>query len=225
MTSARKDMAVTATARSNVYGLLAGVFRAEPSSELLAQLRTPEFSGALEALGISLGGSFFVTSNDNLVEDLAVEFTRLFIGPGPHLSPNESVHIETESKQEPGFWGPETVKVKKFMEAAGLAIDDSFTGMPDHISAEFEFMQQLALKEAEAWAEPNQEFATNILKIEKRFLDEHLSQWIPRFCDKVIEMAEEPFYREFAEVTKGFIDFDGDSLQASIDGANVGDDD
>jgi TorA maturation chaperone TorD len=88
--------------------------------------------------------------------------------------------------------------------------------MPDHLSAELEFMQRLATKEAEAWAEPNEEFATNILKIEERFYDEHLSLWVSRFCDKVIEMSEHPFYEGFAEMMKGFLEYEGRRLHAFI---------
>jgi len=214
MTTARKDMAETASSRSNVYGLLAAVFRAEPSAAFLAQVKTPEFANVLESLDLSLGDDFQDTPCDQLAEGLAIEYTRLFIGPGPHISPHESTNIEFDNPMDADLWGPQTVKVKKFIEAAGLEYDDSFPGMPDHVSAELEFMQRLARKESEAWEEPNEEFATNIQKIEERFLDEHLSRWISRFCDKVIEASERPFYREFAEVTKGFLEYEGKSLQA-----------
>ncbi len=214
MANARKDMAETASSRSHVYGLLAAIFRAEPSAAFLAQMKSSEFSNVLKSLDISLGDDFQDTPCDQLAEGLAVEFTRLFIGPGPHISPHESMNIEFENPMEATLWGPQTVKVKKFIEAAGLEYGDSFDGMPDHVSAELEFMQRLATKEAEAWEEPNEEFATNILKIEERFLDEHLSRWISRFCDKVIATSEGPFYREFAEVTKGFLEYEGESLQA-----------
>jgi TorA maturation chaperone TorD len=214
MTTARKDMAETAASRSNVYGLLAAVFRAEPSAAFLAQVKSPEFANALESLDLSLGDDFQDTPCDQLAEGLAVEYTRLFIGPGPRISPHESMNMEYENPMEATLWGPQTVKVKKFIEAAGLEYDDSFAGMPDHVSAELEFMQRLAKKEAGAWAEPNEEFATNILKIEERFLDEHLSRWISRFCEKVIEHSEHPFYQGFAGVTKGFLEYEGENLRA-----------
>jgi TorA maturation chaperone TorD len=130
--------------------------------------------------------------------------------------------MEFENPMEGTLWGPQTVKVKKFIEAAGLRYDDSFDGMPDHLSAELEFMQRLASKEAEAWEEPNEDFATNILKIEGRFLDEHLSRWVDRFCDTVIRTSESLFYREFAEVTKGFIEYECQSLQAFNGGSGNG---
>jgi TorA maturation chaperone TorD len=222
MTTARKDMAETAVSRSNVYGLLAAVFRAEPSAAFLAQLKARGFASALDSLGLSLGNDLNDSSCEKLAEDLAVEYARLFIGPGPHISPHESVNIEFPNPMEATLWGPQTVKVKKFIEAAGLEYDDSFTGMPDHLSAELEFMQRLATKEAEAWAEPNEEFATNILKIEQRFLDEHLSRWVPRFSDKVIEMSVHTFYPRFAEMMKGFLEFEARNVQSFIAQAEKG---
>jgi TorA maturation chaperone TorD len=210
------EMAETAAARANIYGLLTAVFRAEPSSSFLTRLKDPEMLGVFEALGISLGEDFHDSPNEQLREDLAVEFTRLFLGPGGHISPHESLHTDKASAGNADLWGSETVEVKRFMEAAGLTVDDSFTGMPDHICAELEFMQRLATKEAEAWAEPNEEFATNILKIEQRFLDEHLSRWASRFSEKVIEMSEHPFYLRFAEMMKGFLEFETRNVQAFI---------
>lgn len=216
MTTARTDMNETATSRSNVYGFLAAAFRAEPSAAFVAQLKSSEFTNVLESLDVSLGKDFHDTPCERLVEDLAFEYTRLFIGPGPHVSPHESMNVEFDDPREATLWGPQTVKVKKFIEAAGLECDESFAGMPDHLSAELEFMQRLATKEAEAWAEPNEEFAANILKIEARFFDEHLSQWCSRFCDKVIEMSEHPFYEGFAEMMKGFLEYESGRLHAFV---------
>ncbi|MDJ0951634.1 MAG: molecular chaperone TorD family protein [Alphaproteobacteria bacterium] len=222
MTTARNDMAEMAAARSNVYGLLATVFRAEPSAALLAGLKAPEFADVLGSLDLSLGEDFRDAPCEKLVDDLAIEFTRLFIGPGPHISPHESANIEHGNAMEATLWGPETVTVKTFIEGTGLEYDDSFTDMPDHISAELEFMQRLAAKEAETWAEPNEQLATNIQAIERRFLDEHLARWVFPFCEKVIERSELPFYRKFAEVTKGFLRYEGETLQARIAEAGNG---
>ncbi len=122
------------------------------------------------------------------------------------------MHVEERFGEQKSLWGTQTVEVKKFMAAAGLKTDDSFSGMPDHFSAEFEFMQRLLLKEAEAWANEDRELGANIVAIEKRFYEEHLSQWVANFCDKVIDATRHPFYRQFSEVTKGFLDYEGSSL-------------
>jgi TorA maturation chaperone TorD len=219
MAPARNDMAETAASRSNVYGFLAAAFRAEPSAAFLAQLKSPGFAAVLQSLDLSLGDEFHDTPAEKLIEDLTIEYTRLFIGPGPHISPHESMNIEFSNPKDAALWGPQTVKVKKFIEAAGLEYEASFPGMPDHLSAELEFMQRLATKEAEAWADQDEEVAANILGIEERFFDEHLSQWVSRFCDKVIEMSEHPFYLGFAEMLKAFLEFESGRFRDSTTGA------
>ena len=217
MVNPSNDMAQMATARANMYGLLADVYREEPSEAFLSNLRDPEFSGTLKALDIPLDDMLDNSPSQQLAEDLAVEYTRIFIGPGPRISPHESLHVEARYGEENGLWGRPTVAVKKFMEAAGLEVDDKFDGMPDHITVEFEFMQRLLEKEAEAWSKQDLELATNILNIEMKFYDEHLSLWILSFCDKIIENADHAFYKQFAEVTKDFIVFENDTLQDLID--------
>jgi len=221
MGHAREDMTATAKARSDVYGLLAIIFRAAPTVDCLEQLKIQGFTDILNSFGQSLGEGVKFSPVEKLAEDLAVEYTRLFIGPGPRLSPHESVHLEIDG-YEGGLWGTKTVEVKAFMEATGLEIDDSFGGMPDHLAAELEFMQKLLQKEAEAWTKEDHQLGANILKIEKRFYDEHLSQWVSKFCDKVIDATKHPFYKQFSEVTQGFIDFEEETLRTLLDEASEG---
>lgn len=216
MATPRNDMmAEMATERADVYGLLADVFREEPSEALLSKLGQPEFSAAMNALDLSMDDVFEGASYKQLVEDLAIEFTRLFIGPGSYHSPHESMNVEARFGERQSLWGPQTVEVKKFMQAAGLKVDDSFGGMPDHLSAELEFMQKLAGEEAVAWAGADEELAGNLLHIQKKFYDEHLSMWVGNFCDKIIEDSEHPFYGKFAGLTKGFLEYEGEIFSAA----------
>jgi putative dimethyl sulfoxide reductase chaperone len=219
MVESRKNMAEMAMARANVYGILADVFREAPSEAFLSKLKEPDFIGALKALNISLEEMFESKSQSQLVEDLAIEFTKLFIGPANHISPHESMHAEARYGEKKALWGDQTVAVKKFMQAVGIKVDDSFGGMPDHISAELEFMQKLLHTEANAWINEDDEFANNILNIQKRFYDEHLSQWVSGFCDTVIELTGHIYFRQFAEVTKEFMSFEKGTLQDLIDEA------
>ena len=208
-------------ARANVYGLLAEVFRSEPSSSFLEHLREPDVMSTLGSLGFlpwDEPPSPPSPSHEQLGEDLALEYTRLFIGPGPRISPHESMHVQARFGEENELWSEDTVKVKKFMQAAGVAVNDDFIGMPDHISAEFEFMEQLLDAETKAWGDGDDELAFNILRIEERFYKEHLSQWVEAFCDKVIDATEHPFYKAFCGVTKGFIAFEAQTLGELLGG-------
>lgn len=211
MGTARNKSADDATARANVYGLLAGIFRAEPSEDLVRELKTPAFTDVLSDMGVSLGDDFDKNPPPVLTESLAVEYTRLFIGPGSHISPYESVFVNVDGS-EGGLWGEKTVEVKKFIETAGFDYQADFSGLPDHIGAELEFMQKLAETEACLRSGGHGERADWCLEVQKRFIDEHLSKWVPDFCDAVIERAELPFYAEMAKVTRSFIEFERDGL-------------
>ena len=211
-TEIAQRMAV-ARQRSNVYGLLATVYREEVSADLLRQVKDPQFLGVLSDLGVQLANDFFETSEKELLGELAVEYARLFLGPGKHISPHESIHHRRDGGRWGQLWGESTAEVKKFIESKGLSYDPEYKGLPDHISVELEFMQQLTLREKEAWKEEDEETALDCLKVEKKFIEEHLGRWVPVFCDKVIKEAELSFYREMAALTKNFIEFEREEVE------------
>jgi len=201
-----KNIAEIAKQRSNIYGFLALIYYKELTPELFKKIKEPQFLEVLSEQGIQLEADVLESPEDKIIEDLAVEYCRLFLGPGKHISPHESVHHERVDGDWGRLWGKDTVLVKKFIESAGLEYKSEFTGMPDHISAELEFMQKAVAREAEAWQEGDCDGALYCLRMQKKFIDEHLMQWIPVFCDKVISWAELSFYREMAKLTKNFIE-------------------
>jgi TorA maturation chaperone TorD len=211
--SKKENIKELAGHRSNIYGFLAAVYRQELTSELYQQMKDNEFQEVLSSLGVKLNNGFFQNSEKELLENLAVEYTRLFVGPGKHISPHESVQHKKEGVQSGQLWGELTAEVKKIIESSGLEYTSEYTGMPDHISVELEFMQQVVRREAQAWGADDDETARLCLKNEKKFIDGHLCGWIPEFCEKVIETAEMPFYREMARLTRSFIEFEAQELK------------
>ena len=199
--------------RSNIYGFLAAVYRQELTSELLQQMKDHRFQEILSTLGMELSNGFFKKPEKELLENLAVEYAYLFLGPGKHISPHESVHHKKEGVQSGQLWGELTAEVKRIIESSGLAYKSEFTGMPDHISVELEFMQHVVQREAQAWEAKDNETALLCLKNEKKFVDEHLFSWIPDFCEKVIKTAESLFYRQMARLTRSFIEFEKKELK------------
>jgi TorA maturation chaperone TorD len=202
--------------RINVYGFLARIFKEEITAEFLPQLRDPQVLGVLSSFGADLGDDFVQKNENDLVENLAVEYTRLFLGPGKHIPPNESIHNERGDGDWGQFWGASTVEVKKFIETAGLTYRDDFTDMPDHISVELEFMQKVIDRERNAWEAGDRGGALYCLKMEKMFINDHLIQWIPRFCNEVVSEAELTFYREMAKITRSFIEFEKENIDEYI---------
>lgn len=210
-----ENMSEVASKRSKVYGLLATIYREEATPALLWQFGDPKFRAALSSLGVDLEDNFFSLSEEELIEDLAVEYARLFVGPGKHIPPHESVHLKNE---EGGglLWGEATAKVNKFIESSGFEYRSDYHGMPDHISVEFEFMQGVTERECRAWNEKHDDGVLSCLEIEKKFIEKHLVRWVPLFCEKIISYAELPFYREMGKLTKRFIEFEKQQISKYI---------
>lgn len=217
MTAGQKtEMAEHASQRSTIYGLLARVYRKELTPELLRQIKDPQFLGVLSGLGVKLDDEFLSRPEKDLIEDLAVEYTRLFLGPGKHVSPHESVHHDIQGGDWGKLWGKSTVEVRAFVKTLGLKYKEDDHSIPDHISVEFEMMQKVIEKEAEEWEKNNNDEGLALLKIEKKFIEEHLIKWIPVFCSKVIAQADHAFYREIAELTRSFIEFEKENIETFI---------
>ena len=180
----------------------AAVFCHEPGLEFLEQLASERLQSLLSQSGIELGEEFTKKSPDTLQQELCEEFTRLFLGPGKHIAPYESVQL----KRGPGtLWAKETILVKRFIEAAGFDYEHDFNGIPDHISVELEFLSRLTDVEARAWAAGNIVVAGNVLEWQRDFISRHAGKWMPRFCRKVMQQAQLPFYAAFALLLRQFL--------------------
>jgi TorA maturation chaperone TorD len=126
----------------------------------------------------------------------------LFLGPGKHISPHESVQLKRGSGI---LWGEETSVVKQFMMAAGFELDEAANDIPDHISIELEFLSHLSQMEAEAWQADDHQAAAAALGWQHRFVSNNIGKWVGRFCRKVEAAAETPFYAQFARLLRTFV--------------------
>jgi TorA maturation chaperone TorD len=205
------EMAEVARLRSRVYGLLAAVYREEVSEGFLRVLKGSEVYEALSQCGVSMGAEFLAVSEVETVERLAVEYARLFLGPGSHISPHGSVHCVND-KGRGLLWGEQTAQVKAFIESCGFEYGPDQALIPDHISIELEFMGHMSEREALSWEAMKDEEAGACREIQKRFMEEHLLRWVPLLCEKVIRSSNLLFYAEMAALTKNFLEFDGSEL-------------
>jgi TorA maturation chaperone TorD len=199
-----------AVSRSNCYGLLALVFRDAPTAETIAQLTAPPLAEALSRLGYDIAQDL-AGELDAVTRRLGEQYTRTFVGPGPHVSPYASVHHGGEGQ----LWGDSTVWVKRFIETTGLSFRNNWDSIPDHIAVELELMQRLTTHEAQLWVPNLSDSSHNgknvgkqlrrCLQAQEQFLREHLSIWIPKFCERVVETSTSLFYSEMAKLTKSVV--------------------
>ncbi|MFC7046945.1 molecular chaperone [Halobacteriaceae archaeon GCM10025711] len=145
-----------------------------------------------ERLAAALDAGLFdeVSAADASLADLRVEHSRLFVGPGDHpCPPYESVYRDRDPGQEFGqVLGAATDAVERWYREYGLAPDETWTDLPDHVAVELEFAGYLA--------------ATGEDDALERFVDEHPGAWLPEFLDRVEAATTEPFYRALARVTR-----------------------
>jgi len=198
----------TARERSGLYGFLAEVFRAEPTPDLLGRIEDPGFAAVLEAAGAHMGEDLARQPEDALLKDLAIEYTRLFLGPGRHVRPYAATYLDGPGLDGGGasLGGPSAIWARDFMEAAGFALAPGHRNLPDHVSVELEFMARMAVREAEALEAGDAATARRLRKLQREFLENHLGRWLPRFCGHAAEHAELSFYRELARLTGHFLD-------------------
>ncbi len=188
--------------RARLYGLLATIFRAPPDAGLLARLRSADFLMLLADSGLDMGDDFAQKPVAALQEELAQDFTRLFCGPGKHISPHESVQLKRGSGS---LWGEETVLVKRFIETAGFDYEGDFNGIPDHVAVELEFLSRLSESEARCWQSGDLTAAGNALEWQLDFITRHAGKWMPGFCRKITGDETSPFYCVFADLLRQFL--------------------
>ncbi|MBC8412973.1 molecular chaperone TorD family protein, partial [bacterium] len=96
MSAELTNMTEIAERRGMVYGFLAAIYRREITPEMLVQIKGLQANKNLSEMGVNIDDEFFARAEDELIEDLAIEYTRLFLGPGQHISPHESIHNERD---------------------------------------------------------------------------------------------------------------------------------
>jgi TorA maturation chaperone TorD len=206
-----------ALSRSSCYGLLALVFRDTLSPETVTQLRTPPLAEVLSTLECNVA-EHLIGELDEVTTRLYEEYTKTFIGPGPHIPLYASVYRDNEGQ----LWGDSTVWVKRFIERTGLSFRDNWGSVPDHITIELELMQrltdyeaQLRLQDSSDSSEKPEKQLCQCLQVQEKFLSEHLCMWIPQFCKRVLENSTSLFYREMVKLTKSVILSDAKQIKVA----------
>jgi len=211
--------------RSSIYMLLSTFYMKRPEVEFVKKLKTHDFIQNIKIAlsqeedentfsdGLKLLEAFINSVKDipetEVSENLAIDFTRLLrgikkgYGPPP---PYESVW-----RGEGRVMGQWTEKVLKEYGDSGIGMDLS-DELPDYIGIELKFMALLCYKEAQAWRDNDQAMALRFLEFEKRFINEHLKNWVPEFCNIMEEEARTSFYKAVAVLTKGFLEMEGNQM-------------
>jgi TorA maturation chaperone TorD len=157
---------------------------------------------ALEAIAARLGPAFAAQP----VDELLVDYTRLFLGPVAALArPYASVWLTGEIL----VMQDDTMGVLRLYEEAGFGVDENFNELPDHIAVELEFLYLLIFRENEARAAGDDGALARFTQLRRRFLDEHLGRWLGPFLLAAHDAAQTDFYETLAELTEAFVRIEG----------------
>lgn len=174
-------------ARAGVYELLSRLWLYEVEAELLADLT----SGPLAAAWSEFGGPSIEASQ---LDDLAVEYCRLFVGPRDQVPPFQSVW-------ETGQHGGEAVaSMRECLELLSEPVP-KLDEIPDHLGVQL-FLMGVFLRCLAA--DPTSEDLQDIVE---GFAAEHLN-WPTKMLDAAAAHSETEFYGFLIETTRQFLEME-----------------
>lgn len=192
-----------------LFNLLRQVFLKEPTKDLvndLAKIDPPDKTYDKIDYGLKLMiDSTRKNGNrlDEWLEELAIEYARLFIGPkNPPAVPYASFYL-SESHL---LITDETIDVRKRYLEAGMAVKELYSIPDDHIGIELEFIYYLTQKIIELFEQGQREEASRLFEIRSDFLKEHMASWVLSFVDKIREFTQEDFYKGASFILTGIIE-------------------
>lgn len=194
------DSIALARDRMLTYQLLSSLYFTEVSVDLLDQLRRNASlpAGKLADYARELSAQDL----EGARVDAAADFARLFLGMSAHpVSPYESVFTSPEHL----LMQDARDEVLSMYRSEGFAYSVRGNLPEDHIAAEMEFMALLCEKEIEAYENDDSEEVERVSRVQRSFVADHLSAWIPEFCDQVQSRSRTLLYGGLAQITEEFL--------------------
>ena len=180
------------TARAEVYGLLAAIYYAPPTPDILAQLR-------VAATAAPTPGAFLQEPWRDLVaaartcSDAAIrdEYNTLFGGMGkPEVYLFGSHYLSGFLNEKP------LAALRGDLARLGLTRMDAMSDTEDHIAYLCEVMRYLIAGDDVAVAN---------LTSQRKFFADHLQPWVLAMCDAISTHPKAKFYAALAEFTRAFV--------------------
>jgi TorA maturation chaperone TorD len=180
------------TARSELYGLLAGVLYAYPAIELVAQIRaaatdTPAAGAFLEEPWRNFVG---VTRSmtDQAIHD---EYDALFGGVGkPEVYLYGSHYLSGFLNEKP------LARLRTELQSLGLERSEVMSDTEDHFAYLCEVMRYLIAGDDVAVAN---------LTRQREFFSTHIQPWASLMCDDIQNNTKARFYASLAELIRAFM--------------------
>ncbi len=171
---------------ATVYSLLARLWICEVDDPVLKGLSEEPLVSALEKVGLA-----FPTDS---VEQLAIEYCRLFIGPKNALLPMQSVWQKTQLESQSAS------SVAKFAGLIGYELPAP--ALWDHLGVQLDLMSHFVLA---THSHENKDIDRDVAcEVANSFFERHLN-WASPLLLATSQRACSPLYRSLAEVTQQFL--------------------
>lgn len=213
-----------AESRGNMYSFLSTCLLEPPSPRLLGPLCEPDT--------LSNIAKVFGEDRTNYLRELAQRFPQgmepfiqeyndLFVVPlGRYVTPYEAVYRDErviEGKQMKGLlMGQSTLAVLQSYGLANASVSEDVLDMPDYAGLELSFMGYLCKKQADALDRGDEQQSLELLRMQRDFLQEHLTPWMPTLCTRIRENAEGPLYKGIAELIQSFLALETETLSLPL---------
>ncbi len=229
--TAKGEKAIIALARANIYNLLASAYAEPPSVRVVRAVADGTLLRAFRDVGLDNAAAeldTFIIGRDaeDVLEEMEIEYTRLFAAPGTgYVPPYQSMYCDEPHDCDTALpndgkrldkrqlWGDCAVAAERMYLEAGLSVTGHLRDVPDHIGLELQFMHHLCGREAEALNAGRSLAAEESVRLQMAFLETQLLPWIDRFCQAVGNAARHPFYRGMASLTSAFVISDVEELR------------
>lgn len=190
------------------FNLLRQLLLKEPDINLLRQFAKINLADNSDegCIGLELIAKSINKNKDRLSqwqEELATEFSSLFLGPAePYAVPFASFYLS----ENHSLMTNETLNVRKQYLEAGMEVKDLNKIPDDHIAIEFEFVyfltnEIITLRENGSAAE-----ALKLWRIRQKFLQDHMALWVPALADNISQLGRQDFYKGLALIMKEVIE-------------------
>lgn len=180
------------TARAEVYGLLAALYYAAPSAELLENMRVAVTQApAAGALLESSWGELVAAAREQNSSQIQREYDALFGGVGkPEIYLFGSHYLSGFLNEKP------LAALRSDIAALGLARDEAMSETEDHVAYVSEVMRYLIAGDDAAVAN---------LTRQRDFFARHVQPWVPGMCETIVRHPKARFYRSLAGFTQAFL--------------------
>jgi len=182
----------------NLYLFFSRLFLNEVDAPILERIRSGELRAPLEEAGMDI--KFLEGAAPTVLDDLAVEYSALFIQPGS-LPPFQSVVRGGRYLTE------DADKVELFYQKYGFDYRTQYPKLfPDHLGLELWFVASLIEAEQKAKAAGRADEEGVYAAARTEFLKTHMAEWAPKYFETLARMTKHPFYRPMIEFAAAFLD-------------------